>query len=248
MNDLTLLEPLLKRFKLTGILDSLEHRLQQAVSGKWEYSYFLLQLMNDENDRKESNKISRRLIMSGLDMEKTLETFSFLFNPNIQEHVIKELATCNYIEKKQLVFFVGPSGVGKSHLAQALGHEACRRGYDTWYRKTDTIFKWLNSGRGDGTYESRLKRIIKTHLLILDDYGLKDLSLDQQNDLYEVISERYEKSSTIITSNRDFAEWPLVFTNPLMGSAAMDRLVHRAIKIVIEGRSYRLNNFVRNQL
>ena len=120
--------------------------------------------------------------------------------------------------------------------------------YETICRKTDHLFKWINSGRGDGTHERRLKHIIKQPLLILDDFGLKDLSKEHQEDLYEVISERYERTSTIITSNRDFSEWPMVFSNPLMGSAAMDRLIHRAVKIVIEGKSYRLNNFINNHM
>ena len=248
MDELVLLKPHLKRLKLTGMLESLQLRIEQAMEGKWDYTHFLLNLLTDETERRDTKQLSRRLAKSGLEPDKTLETFDFSFNPNIHEPTIKELATCSFIGKKQLVFFVGPAGVGKSHLAQSLGHEACRKGYETLYRKTDHLFKWINSGRGDGSHERRLKQIIKQPLLILDDFGLKDLKKDQQEDLYEVISERYERASTIITSNRDFSEWPLVFSNPLMGSAAMDRLVHKAIKIVIEGKSYRLNSFIKNHV
>ena len=248
MDELVLLKPHLKRLKLTGMLESLQLRIEQAMEGKWDYTHFLLNLLTDETERRDTKQLSRRLAKSGLEPDKTLETFDFSFNPNIHEPTIKELATCSFIDKKQLVFFVGPAGVGKSHLAQSLGHEACRKGYETLYRKTDHLFKWINSGRGDGSHERRLKQIIKQPLLILDDFGLKDLKKDQQEDLYEVISERYERASTIITSNRDFSEWPLVFSNPLMGSAAMDRLVHKAIKIVIEGKSYRLNSFIKNHV
>jgi len=246
MDQLVMLKPHLKRLKLTGMLESLQMRIGQAMEEKWDYSHFLLNLLTDEADRRDGKQLLRRLAKSGLEGDKTLETFDFSFNPAIHEQTIKELASCSFIEQRRLVFFVGPSGVGKSHLAQALGHEACRRGYETICRKTDHLFKWINSGRGDGTHERRLKQIIKQPLLILDDFGLIDLSLKQQEDLYEVIAERYEKSSTIITSNRDFSEWPMVFSNPLMGSAAMDRLVHRAIKIVIKGKSYRLNSFMTN--
>lgn len=248
MDELVLLKPHLKRLKLTGMLESLQLRIEQAMEGKWDYTHFLLNLLTDETERRDTKQLSRRLAKSGLEPDKTLETFDFSFNPNIHEPTIKELATCSFIDKKQLVFFVGPAGVGKSHLAQSLGHEACRKGYETLYRKTDHLFKWINSGRGDGSHERRLKQIIKQPLLILDDFGLKDLKKDQQEDLYEVISERYERASTIIASNRDFSEWPLVFSNPLMGSAAMDRLVHKAIKIVIEGKSYRLNSFIKNHV
>ena len=248
MDELVLLKPRLKRLKLTGILESLQLRISQAMEEKWNYSHFLLNLLTDETERRDRKQLSRRLAKSGLEPNKTLETFDLSFNPNIHEHTIKELATCSFIERNQLVFFVGPAGVGKSHLAQALGHEACRRGYETLCRKTDHLFKWINSGRGDGSHERRLKQIIKQPLLILDDFGLKDLSKNHLDDLYEVISERYERVSTIITSNRDFSEWPMIFSNPLMGSAAMDRLVHKAIKIVIEGKSYRLNSFINNHM
>ena len=248
MDELVLLKPHLKRLKLTGMLESLQLRIGQAMEERWNYSHFLLNLLTDETERRDRKQLSRRLAKSGLEPGKTLETFDFSFNPNIHEQMIRELATCSFIEGNQLVFFVGPAGVGKSHLAQALGHEACRRGNETLYRKTDHLFKWINSGRGDGSHERRLKQIIKQPLLILDDFGLKDLSKNHQEDLYEVISERYERASTIITSNRDFSEWPMIFSNPLMGSAAMDRLVHNAIKIVIEGKSYRLNSFIKNHM
>lgn len=113
------------------------------------------------------------------------------------------------------------------------------------FKRTHSLFKWINSGRGDSTYERRMKQVSSVALLILDDFGLKKLTEEQQADLYEVICVRYEKRSTILTSNRDFNEWPMVFSNPLMASAAMDRLVHRAVKIVIEGKSYRVDSFVK---
>jgi DNA replication protein DnaC len=245
MDELALLKPNLKRLKLTGVLQSLDIRINQAIQEKWSYSHFLHFLLSDEIERRNNKQLQKILSRSNLEPDKTLELFDFSFNRRIPEKTIKELATCNYLEAKKVIFFVGPSGVGKSHLAQALGHEACRRGIATLYRNTYNLFKWLNAGHGDGTHERRMKQIITVPLLILDDFGLRDLTTDQQADLYEVISERYAKTSTIITSNRDFNEWPAVFSNPLMGSAAMDRLVHWAIKIVIHGNSYRLNAFIK---
>jgi DNA replication protein DnaC len=136
--------------------------------------------------------------------------------------------------------------VGKSHLSQALGNEACLKNIDVMYRGTHELLKWINAGRADGIAERRMQIVRSVPLLILDDFGLRPLSDVNQSDLYEIISARYEKRSTILTSNRDFSEWPMVFTNPLMGSAAMDRLVHRALKITIEGDSYRMNSFVKS--
>lgn len=244
MEKISLLKPKLLRLKLSGMLDSLEQRINQAIEEKWDYTNFLIMLCTDEIERRDFKQLTRRLNRSNLEPDKALETFDFRFNPNIHQATIKELANCSFINKKETVFFVGHSGVGKSHLAQALGHEACRKGYDVLYYNTYNAFQWVHAGRGDGTHEKRIKQLIKIPLLILDDFGLRDLNESQQADLYQVISDRYEKTSTIITSNRDFNEWPSVFANPLMGSAAMDRLVHRAIKIVIEGKSYRLNNFI----
>lgn len=245
MKDLAFLKPKLSRLKLPGIMESLPARLEQAMKEKWSYSQFLDLLLTDEVERRDFKQLGRRLVKSSLDPEKTLETFDFSFNPRVHQPLIRELATCKFLERKENIFFLGPGGVGKSHLAQALGHEACRRGYDVMFRPTGSLFGWIHSGRGDGTYERRLKQVCSIPVLILDDFGLKPLTQDQQADLYEVICMRYEKHSTIITSNRDFNEWPMIFSNPLMGSAAMDRLVHRAIKIVIEGKSYRVDSFVK---
>ncbi len=247
MDELALLKPQLCRLKLTGIMETFELRINQAMSEKWDFTHFLLSLMTDEVERRDHKNGQRRFAKSRLEPDKTLETFDFTFNPQIHEPAIRELGTCSFIDRKQLVLFLGPSGVGKTHLAQAIGHEACKRGYETLFEKTHLLFKWISGGRGDGTHEKRLAMAIGIPLLILDDFGLRELKPDQQDDLYEIISERYDKRSTIITSNRDFNEWPAIFSNPLMGSAAMDRLVHRAIKITIEGKSYRLHNFIQTQ-
>lgn len=133
--------------------------------------------------------------------------------------------------------------MGKSHIAQGICHEACRREHDVLFYNTQQLFEWIDAGRGDGTHKKRLAQVIKIPVILLDDFGLQPLNEDQQNDLYQLIAERYEKKSTIITSNRDVNEWTCIFTNPLLGTAAVDRLVHRAVKIAIEGPSYRNEEF-----
>jgi DNA replication protein DnaC len=247
MNDIALLKEKLKRLKLPGFLDTLEERLKQASKEKWAYTHFLDRIASDEIERREYRQQVIKLSTSNLEPSKTLETFDFSFNAKIHAPLIKELAFCNFIKNKETVIIVGPSGVGKSHLAHALGHEALRRGYGVLFYKTYHLFQWLQKGRGDGSFEKKLSQIIKIPLLILDDFGLQPLSEFHQEDLYEVICERYERNATIITSNRDFSEWHSVFANPLIASAALDRLIHRATRLSIDGKSYRVDQFARRE-
>lgn len=233
----------MNRLKLSGMMGTLEQRLEQAMKEKWSYSALVEVLLTDEVERRNHRQLTLRLSKSHLNQNKTMETFDFTFNTKIQAALIRELSSCTFIGKQQNIFILGPSGVGKSHLAQALGHEACRREHDVVFYCTHQLFEWIYAGRGDGTHKRRLAQVIKAPVLILDDFGLQPLNEMQQNDLYQLIAERYEKTSTIITSNRDFNEWPGIFTNPLLGSAALDRLVHRGIQIIIEGSSYRLEEF-----
>lgn len=243
MDDIAQLKPALRRLKMTGMADNLEDRIKQAMKEKWSYVHFLHAIFTEESERRDHKQSVLRLARSNLDPQKTLETFDFTFNPRIHENTVRQLSECLFIEKHENIFIVGQSGVGKSHLAQAIGHEACRRGHDTLFYSTVNLFQWLNAGRADNSLSKRMKQVLKAPLLILDDFGLKPLTEVQQSDLYDLIDARYEKGATIVTSNRDFNEWPAVFKNPLMASAAMDRLVHRATKIVIEGKSFRLNEF-----
>ena len=241
--DTTLIINKLSKLKLSGMTETLQQRLDTAMKEKWSYSTLIEMLLTDEIECRVNKQLTLRLAKSRLDPNKTMETFDFSFNNKVPAALVRELSSCAFTEKKQNIFILGPSGVGKSHLAQALGHQACRRGQDVLFYCTYLLFEWIYAGRGDGSRNRRLAQVIKIPLLILDDFGLQSLNESQQDDLYRLIAERYEKRSTIITSNRDFDEWPSIFTNALLGSAALDRLVHRGIQIVIEGSSYRLAEF-----
>lgn len=243
MEDIEHIKLKIKKLKMKGLMNTFEHRLKQASEERWSYSTLLDVVLADEVDQRTNSQLDRRLYKSFLDREKTLEIFNFAFNPKIPAATLKEFFTCKFIDENQNIFLIGPTGTGKSHLAQAFGHEACRRGIDVLYYRCHKLFDWIHSGRGDGSHKKRLGRIIKVPLLILDDFGLQSLPEIQQEDLYEVICQRYEKKAMIITSNRDIGEWAAVFANPLIGSAAMDRLVHRGVEIVLEGKSYRLDQF-----
>lgn len=243
MDDTSLLNRKMTQLRLKGMLETSKQRIKSAQDEHWSYSAFLDALLTDEVDRRNHAQLTRRLAKSMLNQNKTLETFDFSFNPKVNAATVRELACCRFIEEAQNVFVIGPSGVGKSHLAEALGHEACRRGFDVLCYRTHKLFEWINAGRGDGSHQRRIAQIIKIPVLILDDFGLQSMPDIQQEDLYEVICERYEKRPLVITSNRDLSEWSSVFSNSLIASAAMDRLVHRAVEIVIDGGSYRLDQF-----
>ena len=233
------LTPQLKRLRLSGVLESLELRNQQAIQDKLSYVEFLARLIQDEVERRAQKQLQLRLRRAAFHSDKTLEGFDFSFNPTINRQQVLDLATCTYVAQHRNVLVCGPTGVGKSHLSQALGHEACRRGYDVLFVSTHKMLAHLNGGRADGSYDKRLLTYLRPDLLILDDFGLRPVTSPGSEDLLDVILERYERGSILITSNRAPAEWPSLFGDPLMASAALDRLADNANVLIITGSSYR---------
>lgn len=239
MNPMPELSPMLKQLRLSGILDSLETRNRQAIENKLAYPEFLALLIQDEVARREQKKLNTRLRRANFRSQKTLEQFDFDFNPKVNRALIQELASCRFIEEKVAVLIAGPCGTGKSHLAQALGHSAARRGFDVMFTTQGQLLGNLHAARATDSFERRFQAIVRTSLLIIDDFGLKPLRSPQDEDLHDLISERYERSSTIVTSNLDFSEWGDAFPNRLLGAATLDRLRHAAYRVVLDGESYR---------
>jgi len=231
--------PKLKSLRLSGILSTLDVRNQQAIREKCTYVEFLERLVEDEIERRNQNQLALRLRRSNLDVTKTLESFNFAFNTTINRQQVYDVATCAFMERTEGIWILGQSGVGKSHLAQAIGHQAARRGYDVLLVRTGAMLGHLQGGRADGSYDRRLLSYLRPDLLILDDFGLKPMRHPASEDLYDVIDGRYQRASTIITSNRAFSEWPELFDQPVLASAALDRLAHGATQIIITGDSYR---------
>jgi DNA replication protein DnaC len=231
--------PFLKRLRMSGILDTLDIRNRQAIDNQWTYVEFLARLLEDEVERREQKQLALRIRRAAINTTKTLEGFDFNFNPNVNRQQVLDLATCGYIEQKRNVLICGPTGVGKTHLAQALTHEACRRGYSALFINTYRMLQHINGGRADGTWEKRLQTYLKLDLLVLDDFGLKALHPPAPEDLYDVINGRYERGSIMLTSNRAPEEWPDLFGNPLLASAGLDRLNHSVHVVVITGASFR---------
>jgi DNA replication protein DnaC len=239
MNQTHQLIPKLKNLRLSGILETLEVRNKQAIDEKSTYVDFLMRLMEDEVERRGQKQLSLRLKRSGLDSSKTLEAFDFSFNPTINRQKVYDLASCGYMGRAESIFIIGPAGVGKTHIAQALGHEAVRKGYDVLYVRTSRMLSHINAGRADGAYERRLSTFVRPDLLIMDDFGLKPMRPPASEDLYEVIEGRYGRVPLIVTTNRAFDEWLELFDQAVLGSAAIDRLAHGATHLVITGDSYR---------
>ncbi len=233
------LEPRLKRLKLGGMLQTLELRLDQAHQEKLGHLEFLELMLEDEIQRRANKALARRIQRARFEEAQTLSDFEFAFNPKIPAAQIRDLATCGFIERKESVLLVGPVGVGKTHLAQAIGHAACMQGRSVLFEKTARVLADLGAGHLDGTWERRLRRYLAPELLILDDLGLRAFTERQGEDLYELVSERVRRGSIIVTSNRPPTEWYALFPNPVLAEGALDRLINASHHVTLEGRSFR---------
>jgi DNA replication protein DnaC len=233
------LTPQLKRLRLSGVLETLETRNRQAIDDQWTYVEFLSRLLEDEIARRDQKQLQLRLRRAAINTTKTLETFDFNFNPSLNRQKILDLATCDYIRQHHNVILCGPTGTGKSHVAQGLARAACEQSFNVLFVQTHKMLKHLNGGRADGSFERWLHTYLRPDLLVLDDFGLRPLQPPGPEDLYEIIDTRYEQGSILLTSNRAPAEWLDLFGDPLLASAGLDRLLHHAEILVASGSSFR---------
>ena len=239
MADMHQLENKMRMIKLSGMVETLDMRLSQAQKEGLAFTQFLEMLLEDEVQHRANKKLASRIIRAHFEEEKSLEGFDFNFNPKLPAQYIRELATCQFIERKESVILCGPVGVGKTHLSQALGHQACRAGYNVLYIKAGRLLTELGGGRADDSWEKRLQYYLKPNLLILDDFAMKEFTKTQAEDLYELIDRRYHSSSLIVTANRVPKDWYPLFPNPVIAESALDRLVSCAHVITLTGKSYR---------
>jgi DNA replication protein DnaC len=234
------LEATLRALKLGGMLDSIESRLAQAAAGELGHIDFLQVLCEDELARRDASGIVRRVREAHFESVTSVEEFDFAYNPKVPAAQIRDLATLRFLEDAESVILHGPVGVGKTMIAQALGHAACRRGYSARFTKTSRLIGDLAGGHADRSWEARLKAWTRPSVLILDDFAMREFTPSQADDLYELITERTKKS-LIITANRSASDWYSLFPNPVVAESILDRIVNTAHHIHMDGKSYRPN-------
>jgi len=233
------LKQTLKRLRLSGLLATLGDRVSYAKGVKLSYVEFLELILQDEVHRREQNSLNKRMKYAALDSNQTLERFDWDSKVTVDRDTLKELFSLEFIDRRENVIFCGPVGVGKTFLANAIAHSACRRGKKVLLLIAHKIFMTLRQSRADNSFERELIKYIGPDLLVIDDFGLQKLTHQEANDFYEIVVERYGRASTIITSNRHVDEWEALFDDPILANSALDRLAHNAYQLIIEGESYR---------
>lgn len=229
----------LKVLRLGGMLETIDLRVRQAQDQNLGYEDFLEMIVSDEIERREARKLKNRIQKASFEEEKTLEGFDFGFNPQLPSRKIRDLTTCRFLDRRENIILCGLPGVGKTHIAQAIGHHACRLGRSVLFVKASQMFRKLAAARADQTWEERLREYARVDLLIVDDFGLKSLSQSQADDIAELVSERYLKGGMLFTSNRKVEEWLGLFPDTVFANSVLDRIAHNAHQIILEGESYR---------
>lgn len=239
MSEFAQLKSMTKSLKLSGMADSMEMRIMEAQQNQLSYTELLLMLLQDETETRKTRKLKRLITNARLKNNQTLESFDFSLNPSINAAVIRELATCRFLEKGENIFFIGPTGVGKTHLAMAIAHNACRKFMKVEFCKFSAMFNDLSNADIKGKLEKVLKSMITADLLIIDDFAFKKINQQAAELLYTIIDAKYLQKSIIITSNRAISDWMNIFPDPMMANAVLDRLAHNTHQIIIKGESYR---------
>jgi DNA replication protein DnaC len=229
----------LRRLRLGPFLDTLAERLALARQQKMPHQDFLLLICTDEVTRRDGRAAILRAQKAHLDPAMQLEAWDPTARVTYDRELLNELASLRFIEARAHVVIVGPVGVGKTFLAHALGHVACRHGYSVLALRADRMLKTLKHARLDNTYEAELRKLLACDLLILDDFALDAMDPTESRDIYDIMIERHRAGSMIVTSNRGPEEWLATFADPVRAQSAIDRFTSTAYDLVIEGESYR---------
>ena len=230
----------LRQLRLGGMADVLETRLRQAQAETMAPIDLISCLVSDELTRRSDRLLERRRKQAGFrDPDKTLDNFDFTFNPKINRSLVFDLATATFINKREDALFLGPGGTGKSHLAQAIGHAAIHQGYKVLYRETHVLLDELAESVADGTRSEYMASVATVPLLIIDDFGMRKLPHTAAEDLLEIIMRRYERCSTLLTSNRPVEDWGKLLGDVAAVGSMLDRLLHHGHVLKCGPRSWR---------
>lgn len=239
MPEIAQLKQQLKSLKLSGALESVELRIMEAGQNQLSFAELLSLTLEDEILARQNRKLQRLLSHARLNSNKTIDTFDFTFNRSINAQQMRTFTTCRFTEMNENIFFVGPTGTGKTHLAKAIGHAACRKYRSVGFYNFHDLFLSLHQADLNGKIDRQLKAIIRYDLLIIDDFAFKKIDQKMAELLYAIVDARYGNGSIILTSNRSMSDWGNIFPDPIMANALMDRLCHNAHQIIIKGESYR---------
>jgi len=233
------LQPRLRQLKLSGMGEAIAARVEEARTRGLDPLEFLLLLLDDELARREADGVARRIRQARFEDACDLRDFDFTYNPEIPKAKVWELASGRFIDEHAAVLLCGPTGVGKSFVAQALGVAACRQRRTVLFAKTSALLTDLAGGRADGSHPQRLRRYLAPALLILDDFAMREYTAAQTDDLYELVSRRYRRGALILTTNREPKDLYPLFPNPVLAEGLLDRLLNSAYVVTMLGRSYR---------
>ena len=230
----------LKKLRLPAMIEMLDSYVKQAVSNSMSYMDFLSGLVSEEVRHKEQRAVQSRIKSARFPVLKSLDDFDYAFQPSVNRKKLSELSSLRFIDNKENILFLGPPGIGKTHLSTGLGVRACESGYKVLFTTLNDMVSVLMASMADNSFPSKLRQYVQPSLLIVDEVGYLPVSKEGANFLFQVVAKRYETGSIILTSNKSFADWGEILGDSVIASAVLDRLLHHSTVFNIRGDSYRL--------
>lgn len=236
----------LEKLKLDRMLEVLDSHNRLAQEREFSYTDYLDGIIEEEASSRADKSVRTRIKFARFPFIKTIEQFDFSFQPSLDKRKVEETFTLRFIDNRENVLLLGPPGVGKTHLAIALGVKACYQGYRVYFGTVSDIVSKLRASIADNSVERALKNFCMPSVLIIDEIGYLPLEKEDSNLFFQLVSKRYEHASIILTSNKGFGEWGTIFDDTVIASAILDRLLHHSISFNIKGESYRLKEKKKN--